>query len=1274
MLVIALTLFACSTRAGSAWLVSMLAQDLSPIMSLEDFDGQLFGQFSVGKLLVSVDSAEVSVSDLNVAWRPAGLLQRKLVIHRLAAQKIELKTSLNNGSETPALELRLPNLPLVLELRGLRANLLDLSIRDRRYQFENLQLTTKWSSETLEIIQLAASIGEQQLSLGGKVQNRLPIDLNAKFEWSGIANSLSSNATMDLSGPISDLRFKGSTAGLLHSRVAGAIDLSNASLPFTMEFHHDEIRLPPNSAVHIDSGTLNASGSMKTVKLQYEVQGASNNKGPLNLRVQGQVNGFDALDKGIDGALDWQFEHPLLGGSRLSGQTVMTFQHERLNLESSTDAPFASTLSASLNPLDAEQKLTAAFTWHDLRVPGIPNDTIIARNGRIDFNGTLARAAVSLQSVWSHHKYGAAQIDASGMLNKQSLTLTHGSAEILKGTVDYTGVVDWHQNPKLDLDIAGKQLDVSVIRPDLEALIDLTAAVHVSAADPNPQTTITLKQFSGAWLGQALNASGKISIQPQLIIIDNLQTAVGDNRIAIDLSLSDMLIGAYEINAPNLSDFDPQFRGQLSGAGHVAGTRAKPLLNGKLSGKDLKIFSWALNKLDLDYDLSPFSTRPSNLHGDVQGLRQYGSETFTANASIRATGEVDGQQAEIKIDTDDLHLAAAVTGTWREDTWQGSLDTLSILDETLGAWAIREKTGFQINRRSDFVLRNALCIEQAKAGICLNSAARQKGHTSMDGELSSIPIAIVNFWLPSALKASGELSGGFSIKHGKDGTTGTGNYAIDNGKITAAINEDPPREIPIEKFSGQFATTGDIANLGISARIGDWLDLTIKARLPSDPAGTVEGTMAGVSEDIAWLGEFVPDLAGSNGRMEINAKVSGRRDHPTIEATTSLKNGALALPATGLRFETFDIALKSTQSHVLTVDLRAKPQKGELNLTGKLVTRPEKNWPFEFKLDGESFSAARLPELEMDITPSLDIIGDSEKIAVTGKVEVPYFSYTLNEIPKTAVRVSSDTVLVGANDIQSTPREAAAKWFEQSVFLDVDVLLGEQVSVAGLGMFAMLGGSVEVAKDLNDEIKGSGTVLIASGKFDPYGHALSIENGRMMFAGPITNPNLNIRAVRDNIPVIAGVAITGSARAPKFDVFSDPALPDAEALSYVIVGRPLGEGTNADASLISQAALGFGLEQSAMITNQLRDLFSLDEFGLNTSGDIDQTALIAGKQLTPKVSVRTEMNIFDQLWSFFLRYKLTEKWSIEAESGERQGADIIYNVESESILDFNPFK
>ena len=49
------------------------------------------------------------------------------------------------------------------------------------------------------------------------------------------------------------------------------------------------------------------------------------------------------------------------------------------------------------------------------------------------------------------------------------------------------------------------------------------------------------------------------------------------------------------------------------------------------------------------------------------------------------------------------------------------------------------------------------------------------------------------------------------------------------------------------------------------------------------------------------------------------------------------------------------------------------------------------------------------------------------------------------------------------------------------------------------------------------------------------------------------------------------------------------------------------------------------------------------------------------------------MNIFDQLWSFYLRYQLTDKWSVEAESGEQQGADVIYQVEHESLEEFLPF-
>jgi len=86
-----------------------------------------------------------------------------------------------------------------------------------------------------------------------------------------------------------------------------------------------------------------------------------------------------------------------------------------------------------------------------------------------------------------------------------------------------------------------------------------------------------------------------------------------------------------------------------------------------------------------------------------------------------------------------------------------------------------------------------------------------------------------------------------------------------------------------------------------------------------------------------------------------------------------------------------------------------------------------------------------------------------------------------------------------------------------------------------------------------------------------------------------------------------------------------------------------------------------------MVTSRVQDAFGLDELSVNTGATAGQTSLTAGKRLTPKLSVRSEFNPFDRLWSFFLNYKLTKNWSVEAESGARQGADVIYSIERDDL-------
>src|SRR5690606_2924863 len=81
-----------------------------------------------------------------------------------------------------------------------------------------------------------------------------------------------------------------------------------------------------------------------------------------------------------------------------------------------------------------------------------------------------------------------------------------------------------------------------------------------------------------------------------------------------------------------------------------------------------------------------------------------------------------------------------------------------------------------------------------------------------------------------------------------------------------------------------------------------------------------------------------------------------------------------------------------------------------------------------------------------------------------------------------------------------------------------------------------------------------GTVRVAEGTYSAYGQQLQITRGRVVFDGPIDNPVLDIVAMRTGLPVEAGVAVTGTVLSPRVRLVSNPEVPDAEKLSWLVLG------------------------------------------------------------------------------------------------------------------------
>ncbi|MDH4071776.1 MAG: translocation/assembly module TamB domain-containing protein, partial [Gammaproteobacteria bacterium] len=167
---------------------------------------------------------------------------------------------------------------------------------------------------------------------------------------------------------------------------------------------------------------------------------------------------------------------------------------------------------------------------------------------------------------------------------------------------------------------------------------------------------------------------------------------------------------------------------------------------------------------------------------------------------------------------------------------------------------------------------------------------------------------------------------------------------------------------------------------------------------------------------------------------------------------------------------------------------------------------------------------------------------------------------------------------------------------------------------------------------------------------------------------PLDDPIVDVRAVRRieefGSTIVAGIHLQGRAQNLTSTVYAEPTMSEADALSYLVIGRPLAQATDAEGNQLSNTAVNLGLRQAARITQQIGQTIGLDELTIIGGGG-DSTALVAGKQVNDRLYARYAYNVFSRLGMILIRYRLTESLSLEAGAGEAQTIDILYSIDKE---------
>ncbi|HET7608017.1 MAG TPA: translocation/assembly module TamB domain-containing protein, partial [Gammaproteobacteria bacterium] len=595
-----------------------------------------------------------------------------------------------------------------------------------------------------------------------------------------------------------------------------------------------------------------------------------------------------------------------------------------------------------------------------------------------------------------------------------------------------------------------------------------------------------------------------------------------------------------------------------------------------------------------------------------------------------------------------------------------TLDRLDVDEKVLGPWRLESPAALQLGRGL-VTVATACLVHVSNARWCseLDVQGRPEDRLVVSGQ--SFDLATLRPLLPPEVELAGvyQLSGSLFDLMGDP----RGAVALTGGTTRARVVAG----------EGVFETELDLVQAGMTLTSGR-LALTAAVRRTAGGSADVNAEIADVRArdsrvdgavrvewpDVGFLTLLSPELERVGGSIAVNLDVAGTVNEPTLDGRAVFSNGRIDVPRWGLAIEGIEATATSSEGRALAIEGTGRAGDGVLSVAGTTELDPESGWPTELTLRGDTVRVVQLPNVEIFASPDLRVNVALPLIEVTGRVHIPRATATLDVLPSQAVTPSPDAVVHGA--------QAAARSRPLQLKTAIELTLGDDVHYSGLNLDTTVTGELRVATDPNASTTATGTLRL-DGTYDAYGQKLTLERGQLLFSGPLDNPGLDVRALRmlENQDFSSGVTevgveLTGTLKAPRTRVFSTPSMTEADALSYLLFGRPM-SGSNAglgteETSALQTAALSLGLQQALPVVQRIGNTLGLDELTVQST-DTDAGALMAGKYLSPRVYIRYSYGLFNRIGGFLLRFKVNDRLSIETRSGEQESMDLFYTIEKE---------
>lgn len=1206
VLLVAAALWALlGTQSGSRWLLTQV-----PGLQVDNSQGRLGGAWQADALLWQQGETRVELQQLDLAWSPSCLLRLTLCIDRLHLQQAALDLPPSTEPSGEPFSLPSLNLPLRLQLGDIRLGELRL---DGEGQLSDLELIASWNEQGVELQRLALQRDDLRLDLSGSLtpQGDWPLALSGRLQLPEV-DGRPWQVALQIAGELQrSLQLEADSSGYLEAHLQGSVQALAEHLPAELRLTSREFQassaLP--STLRLQDVQLQAKGDLAA---GYRVDGTASlpaEQAPMPLQLSGRV---DAAGADIE----------LL---RIQAEA----QH--VQVEGTLAWSEAFSVDARLDWLD--------FPWQRL----YPMD---------------APPPVALRTLQAEVSYG------EGSYLGNFAAQLQGPAGDFSLSSPVSGDLGQVSLPQLQL-VAGQGRAEGVLKLGFAEGLEWQAMLQLSALDPGywlaemPGNLAGPLNTSGSFNAGALQAqadidlNGRLRGQPaQLQVqgagsgeqwqLQRLLVRLGDNRVSGQGALDQRLRGQLELALPRLGQLWPGLQGQMQGQLALAGTLQAPQGQLALSGERLAYGEPSLRRLQLQATLD--ARQQGLIDLNLRGIRI--GDTYVGRLQAQGRGDQRRQALDIDLQGPLLQMTLALDGNLSEQgDWRGRIASGRVQSGGQD-WQLQQAASLERLANGRLNL-GTHCWQSGDASLC-GGQQRLMPQPSLDWRLENFPLASLQPWLPEDFAWQGRLDGQLKIELPDSGPNGQVTLDAGGGNLRIRQpDEEQWLDFPYDSLrlnSTLRPQRVDSELRFVSARLGE---LVLQAQIDPRPAEKpLNGEFRLSGFDLAVLRPFVPMAEKLEGQLQGSGTLSGHLLAPQI-------NGQLRLDGGELSGSELPLSLEGLQLQALIageqVQLAGNWRSGE---QGRGSLRGELNWAEglsgDLALQGQRLPVKVEPYAELEVEPDLQLQLRGQRLSVSGKVGVPRGLISVRELPPSTVKVSGDARVVG--------REAPEAEQGLGIAMDVDVEVGQdKLAFSGFGLTADLRGRVHIGDNLDTR----GELDLANGRYRAYGQRLTIRRARLLFTGPIDQPFLDVEAIRRVDSVVAGIRLSGNAEQPTTTVFAEPAMSQEQALSYLVLGRPLGQSTG-DNNMLGQAALALGLAGSSSLTTGLANSLGIQDFQLDTEGSGVTTSVVASGNITERLSLRYGVGVFEPANTIALRYQLSRRLYLEAASGLASSLDLFY--------------